>query len=102
MKALFNVDNHKNYNLICVKDYNEIHVIEVETLYIDRYTGSMSVIGERLWVWSMDNLCNICRGVGECAHQPLHDVKYFWTNWEEFKNMHIEDVYTQLGEFWEY
>lgn len=102
MKKLFNIDNYKNYNLVCVLDYKEIHLIKVESLYIDRYTGSMSVIGERLWIWSMDSLSNLVRGVGECAHQPLHDVTYFWTNWDEFKNMSMSEVYSQLGEFWEY
>ena len=70
------IDNHKNYNLICVLDYKEIHLIQVDNIYIDRYCGSMSVIGERLWVWSTKVLCNLVRGVGECTRQPLHDVKY--------------------------
>ena len=49
----FRIDNYKNYNLVCMLDGTEIHLIEVEHIYIDRYTGSMSVIGERLWVWSI-------------------------------------------------
>ena len=80
MKTLFGVDNYKNYNLVCVLDGAEIHLIEVEHIYIDRYTGSMSVIGERIWVWSMNALCNITHGIGDCTRQPLNDVKYFWTN----------------------
>ena len=102
MKTLFNLDNHKNYNLVCIKEYNEIHVIEVETLYIDRYNGSMSVIGERLWAWSIYSLRNICKGVGECTRQPLHDIKYFWTNWEEFKELSMKEIYARLGEYWKY
>nr|DAE86430.1 MAG TPA: hypothetical protein [Caudoviricetes sp.] len=102
MKTLFGVDNYKNYNLVCVLDGTEIHLIEVEHIYIDRYTGSMSVIGERLWVWSMNALCNIAHGIGDCTRQPLYDVKYFWTNWEEFKNLPTRDIYLRLGEYWEY
>lgn len=96
------IDNHKNYNLVCVQDYKEIHLIQVDNIYIDRYCGSMSVIGERLWVWSTKELCNLVRGVGECTRQSLHDVKYFWTNWDEFKEMSISEVYSLLGEYWEY
>ena len=96
------INNYKNFNLVCVLDYEEIHLIQVDNIYIDRYCGSMSVIGERLWVWSTKELCNLVRGVGECTRQPLHDVKYFWTNWDEFKNMLISEVYSLLGEYWEY
>lgn len=93
----FRIDNYKNYNLVCVLDGTEIHLIEVEHIYIDRYTGSMSVIGERLWVWSMNALCNIAHGIGDCTRQPLYDVKYFWTNWEEFKELSMKEIYMRLG-----
>ena len=52
----------------------------------------MSVIGEVLSVWSLQNLCNVTWNIGNTTKEELSGNPFFFTTWDEYKNMLTKDI----------
>lgn len=82
---------------------NTIDIIPTNTTFTTQLKKTAVLVvspflGVCLWEWSKTDYKQWSHNVGEMTNNSLNYCSMFWTTWEEFTELTINQIYDRLGE----